>query len=54
MGARTQRNRPRNQRERSLVPVEKDRFEMSANATSKATVTRGGQGINRSSNREAL
>lgn len=39
---------------RSLVPVEKDRFEMSANATSQATVTRGGQGINRSSNREAL
>lgn len=38
---------PPDQRERSLVPVEKDRFEMSANATSKATVTRGGQGINR-------
>ena len=32
---------------RSLVPVEKDRFEMSANATSQATVTHGGQGINR-------
>jgi len=36
---------------RSLVPVEKDRFDMSANATSKVTVTHGGQGINRS-NRE--
>jgi len=32
---------------RSLVPVEKDRFDMSANATSQTTVTRGGQGINR-------
>lgn len=32
---------------RSLVPVEKDRIVNSQNATSKATVTRGGQGINR-------
>lgn len=38
---------PPDQRERSLVPVEKDRIVNSQNATSKATVTRGGQGINR-------
>ena len=35
------------QRKRSLVPVEKDRIEMSANATSKATVPHGGHGFNR-------
>ena len=39
---------------RSLVPVEKDLLVNSQNATSQATVTHGGQGINRSSNREAL
>ena len=38
---------PPDQRERSLVPVEKDLLVNSQNATNKATVTRGGQGINR-------
>lgn len=32
---------------RSLVPVEKDLLVNSQNATSQATVARGGQGINR-------